>query len=72
MTDNGDDIRARDDWGVADPGLVARVVAALDAGDAKTARALTRDLHAADLADVIERGGGLLAVDHVNLPDVPS
>ncbi|NJM31123.1 MAG: magnesium transporter [Rhizobiales bacterium] len=44
----------RDEWGSIDPGFVARVTAALNQKDAKLARALTRDLHAADLADLIE------------------
>lgn len=47
-------IRMHDDWGVMDPGFVARIADALKAGEAKSIRALTRDLHAADLADVIE------------------
>jgi magnesium transporter len=49
-----EDIPTRDDWGVIAPGLVAKVAAALAEGDPKAVRALTRDLHAADLADVIE------------------
>ena len=47
-------IRMHDDWGVMDPGFVARIADALKAGEPKSVRALTRDLHAADLADVIE------------------
>ena len=49
-----DGIRTHDEWGVIDPGFLARVREGLEAGEAKTLRALTRDLHAADLADVIE------------------
>jgi magnesium transporter len=44
----------RDEWGSIDPGFLARVAEALERKDAKLARALTRDLHAADLADLIE------------------
>ena len=49
-----DGIRTHDEWGVIDPGFLARVREGLEAGEARTLRALTRDLHAADLADVIE------------------
>ncbi len=51
---NLEDIRTHDDWGVIAPGFVARIVETLDGGEPKAIRALTRDLHAADLADVIE------------------
>ena len=47
-------IRTHDDWGVIEPSFVARIAEALQSGEAKSIRALTRDLHAADLADVIE------------------
>jgi magnesium transporter len=46
--------RIHDDRGVIEPFFIARIAEALDAGEAKPIRALTRDLHAADLADVIE------------------
>ena len=46
--------KIHDDWGVIEPAFIARVAEALHAGEAKPVRALTRDLHAADLADVIE------------------
>jgi magnesium transporter len=49
-----DAIRIRDDWGVIDPGFLQRIVEALDKGEPKAIRPLTRDLHAADLADVLE------------------
>ena len=49
-----EDIRMHDDWGAIAPSFIARVVEALDGGEPKAIRALTRDLHAADLADVIE------------------
>ena len=54
MIETHEDIRIRDEWDGIDAGFAARVAAALDAGDAKPVRALTRDLHAADLADLIE------------------
>lgn len=44
----------RDEWGVIEPAYLARVAEALDGGNHKALRQLTRDLHAADLADVIE------------------
>ncbi len=43
----------RDDRGAFDPDFVARITQALDLGDGKLARSLTRDLHAADLAELI-------------------
>jgi magnesium transporter len=49
-----EDIRTHDDWGAIAPSFVARVVETLDAGEPRAIRALTRDLHAADMADVIE------------------
>ena len=54
MTEAADSIRSHDEWGMIDPGFVARVTGALDGGEVKAIRALTRDLHAADLADVLE------------------
>jgi magnesium transporter len=47
-------IRMQDDWGVISPVFLGRILEALDGGEPKAVRALTRDLHAADLADVIE------------------
>ncbi|MFN0194184.1 MAG: magnesium transporter [Aestuariivirga sp.] len=47
-------IAIRDEWGSIDPAYLARVSEALDRQDAKQARVLTRELHAADLADLIE------------------
>lgn len=44
----------RDEWGVIASAYLARVAEALDSGNHKALRQLTRDLHAADLADVIE------------------
>ena len=49
-----DGIRTHDEWGVIDPAFLTRIREGLDAGETKTLRALTRDLHAADLADVME------------------
>ncbi|MFN4142546.1 magnesium transporter [Aestuariivirga sp.] len=54
MSETGGDIRARDEWGVIDAGFLARVLEALQGGEAKAVRSLIRDLHPADLADVIE------------------
>ncbi len=54
MSDTLDGIRTHDEWGAIDPEFVARVVQALDTGETKPVRGLTRDLHAADLADVLE------------------
>jgi magnesium transporter len=44
----------RDEWGAFSPDFIDGVSAALSGADAKRARGLTRDLHAADLADLIE------------------
>ena len=57
MAEAADNIRIHDEWGTLDPAFVERVVTALDAKETKSIRALTRDLHAADLADVIEALG---------------
>ena len=54
MTDSHDHITTSDDWGLMDPEFVGRVVAALDSEEPKAVRALTRDLHAADVADLLE------------------
>ncbi len=54
MSDAADEIRINDEWGAIDPAFVTRLVEALDAQEPKPIRALTRDLHAADLADVLE------------------
>ena len=52
-----ENIRTHDEWGAIEPGFVQRVAEALDGGEARAIRGLTRDLHAADLADVIEALG---------------
>jgi magnesium transporter len=44
----------RDEWGALKPAFLVDLLTALDAEDAKSARALTRDLHAADMADVLQ------------------
>ncbi len=54
MSELQGDFRIRDEWDGIDPGFVARLVAALDGQEPKAARVLVRDLHAADLADVLE------------------
>ncbi|MBM3520965.1 MAG: magnesium transporter [Alphaproteobacteria bacterium] len=43
----------RDEWGALAPDFVSAVAAALAGDDGKALRGLTRDLHAADLADLI-------------------
>ena len=54
MAETFDELHIRDDRGVLDAGYIARVEEALESGEAKPVRALTRDLHAADLAELIE------------------
>jgi len=44
----------RDQWGALNPDFIIDLKAALTAQDAKQARGLTNNLHAADLADVME------------------
>jgi magnesium transporter len=44
----------RDEEGELDSGFVAAVAAAIEAGDAERLRALTEDVHEADLGDLIE------------------
>jgi magnesium transporter len=53
MTD-AQEIRTHDNRGFMEPDFVDRVVAALEQGETKAVRSLTRDLHAADLADLLE------------------
>ncbi len=54
MSDVQDDIEFRDGRGAVAPDFVARVHAALQKGEARPVRGLTRDLHAADLADLLQ------------------
>lgn len=54
MIEAHEDIALRDERGAIAAGFLARTTAALAAGDGKAVRGLTRDLHAADLADLIE------------------
>jgi magnesium transporter len=54
MTEPQGDMRVGDEWGSIAPDYLARVEAALAAEDAKQVRALTRELHAADLADLMQ------------------
>jgi magnesium transporter len=54
MADATNDVRAYDERGIVEPEFVARLVSALDGGESKSIRALTRNLHAADLADVLQ------------------
>jgi magnesium transporter len=57
MTEQQGDMRVGDEWGSIAPDFLARVEAALEALDAKQVLAITRELHAADLADLIEHLG---------------
>ena len=54
MTDMQGDMRAGDEWGPIAPDFLARVEKALESGDQKAVRAATKELHAADLADLIQ------------------
>lgn len=54
MTDTEEAAAMRDEWGSIDPEYVARVAEALDADDARQVGALAGELHAADLADLVE------------------
>ena len=53
MTETQSEAAIRDEWGSIDPEFVTRVAEAVAGTDPKPVRALTRDLHAADLADLI-------------------
>jgi magnesium transporter len=44
----------RDEWGAFKPEIISDLLLALDAKDAKSVRAQTRDLHAADMADLLQ------------------
>jgi magnesium transporter len=54
MTDILSTVELRDEWGAFKPEFMREVAEALNTQDNKAARVLTRDLHAADLADLIE------------------
>ena len=54
MTEAHEDIAFRDEWGAIDGDYLDQVATALRSGGVKPVRTLTRDLHAADLADLIE------------------
>ena len=47
-------VQLRDEWGAFKPEIVADLLSALDAKDAKAVRLQTRDLHAADMADLLQ------------------
>ncbi len=55
MSDNAENVLVHDEDGVLTGDFVRAVSTALAADDQKNARKLTRDLHAADLADLIEQ-----------------
>ncbi len=44
----------RDEWGAFKPEIISDLLQALDAKDSKTVRTQTRDLHAADMADLLQ------------------
>jgi magnesium transporter len=44
----------RDEWGAFKPEIISDLLLALDAKDGKSVRAQTRDLHAADMADLLQ------------------
>lgn len=44
----------RDEWGALNPKFIVELLAALEERDAKAARSFTRDLHAADMADLLQ------------------
>jgi magnesium transporter len=67
MTDLSHVAPLRDDWGVLRTEYFEDLRAALTAQDAKQARTLTRDLHAADLADVLEGLDAPARVSLINL-----
>ncbi|MEP6826511.1 MAG: magnesium transporter, partial [Aestuariivirga sp.] len=54
MNDFSHDVPLRDQWGALRPNYLEDLVASLAAQDAKQAKVLTKDLHAADMADVME------------------
>ncbi|MDE2384644.1 MAG: magnesium transporter [Alphaproteobacteria bacterium] len=64
MSDLAHEAQLRDAWGALRPEFFEDIKTAIAAQDGKQARALTRDLHAADLADVIE---GLARPERVSL-----
>ncbi len=67
MNDFSHDTRLRDAWGALRPEFLEDIKSALVGQDAKQARSLTRDLHAADLADAMEALSALDRVSLVNL-----
>jgi magnesium transporter len=54
MSDGQTQQRTRDEWGSIAPGFAAMVVEALGSGETRALRTLTRELHAADLADLLQ------------------
>ncbi len=54
MTDVQPETAIRDEWGAIDAAFVERLTAALAASDVRSVRALSGELHSADLADLIE------------------
>ena len=54
MSDLDHVAQLRDEWGTLNPDFISDLEISLDSKDAKAARALTRDLHAADMADLLQ------------------
>jgi magnesium transporter len=54
VAETGEEIAVREESGALSPGFLRAVEAALAEADPRAVRKLTRDLHAADLADLIE------------------
>ena len=54
MQDAAGEVQSRDGEGGISPDFLHEVSSALEAGDAEKLRELTLDLHAADLADLIQ------------------
>ncbi|MDE2446629.1 MAG: magnesium transporter [Alphaproteobacteria bacterium] len=54
MSENDHVAQVRDEWGDLKPSFIVDLLTALDAQDLKTVRAMTRELHAADMADVLQ------------------
>lgn len=57
----------RDEWGALNSNFISDLHSALEAKDARKARGLTRDLHAADMADLLQAVGQQARVDLIAL-----
>lgn len=54
MADTTTEKEIRDEWGSLAPDFIAAIQAALSSGNSEALRDEAKDLHAADLADLIE------------------